>query len=170
MFADDDGDDGDHDSMPDLMQAPPRQNPQHNPWTSDDPDETDISNLQFTQTAPGHFNVRATVTRSVSPQQFRAAGGIAPASIGGFMSMLTGLAGAAAQQGPGQTQGQGEGYFAGQNQNPNQSAFQEARSQSGDGQPQIRATRFTYSSGARLYSRDANNPEPRVEPVETMGE
>lgn len=166
---------GDNDSMVDFAESLRQQPPQHNnPWTSDDPDEGDISNFQFTPTGPGRFRVQATVTRSVSPQAMQ--GGFAPGSIGGFMSMLTGLAGAAAggaprspgqQQGP--PQGQGAGLFSGP-QDQDQSAFQEAqaRSQSPLGMPQVRAGRFTYHGGARLFPRDANNPQPRVEPVDEM--
>jgi E3 ubiquitin-protein ligase RNF115/126 len=169
------GHDDDNESMPDLEEAPLHQHPQHNPWASDDPDEADISNFQFTPTGPGRFRVQATVTRSVSPQALQ--GGMAPASIGGFMSMLTGLAGVAAGgaarplgQQQGQAEGQGAGLFSGPTQNQDQSAFQEAqaRSQSPPGQPQIRASRFTYHGGARLFPRDANNPEPRVQPVDDI--
>jgi E3 ubiquitin-protein ligase RNF115/126 len=163
--------------MPDLEEAPPHAHPHANPWASDDPAEGDISNVQFIQTAPGRINLRATFTQSVTPEQFRAAGGVAPASIGGFMSMLNGIAGAAVRaqgqqpQGqPPQGQGQGQGLFSGPNQNQtqDQSAFNEARSQGADGQPQIRATRFAYHGGARLYPRDANNPEPHIEPVDDI--
>ncbi|KAL6704925.1 hypothetical protein ACN47E_007470 [Coniothyrium glycines] len=171
MFADD-GDDTI--SMPDLDQVPPHQHAHHNPWaTNDDPDEGDISNVQFTPTGPGRFRVQATVTRSVSPQQLQ--GGLAPASLGGFMSMLTGLAGAAVGgaarpvgQQPGQEQG--AGLFSGPNPSQNQSAFQEAqaRSQSPPGQPEFRTSRFTYTGGARLYPRDANNPQPHLEPVDDI--
>jgi E3 ubiquitin-protein ligase RNF115/126 len=165
MFADDDGDG--NQSMPDLEEAPRYSHPHHNPFANDDPDEGDISNLHFTQTAPGRFNVQATITRSVSPQQFRAAGGMAPASIGGFMSMLNGLTRAAAQPSGQQARGQGEGLFSAPNQNQthDQSAFQAAQ---GQGQPNIQTSRFTYHGGARLFPRDANNPEPRMEPVDDI--
>ncbi|KAF2025671.1 hypothetical protein EK21DRAFT_116601 [Setomelanomma holmii] len=169
MFADDHGDD--NDPMPDLEEASPHTHAHHNPWANDDPEEADISNFQFTQTAPGRFNVQATVTRSVSPQQFRAAGGMAPASIGGFMSMLNGLTRAAQTQPPGQQpRGQGEGLFSGPNpsQNQNQSAFQEARGQAAGAQPRVQTSRFTYHGGARLFPRDADNPEPRIEPVDDI--
>ncbi|KAH4070529.1 hypothetical protein HBI56_138600 [Parastagonospora nodorum] len=156
MFADGGDDD---ESMPDL------ERPRHNPFASEDPDEGDISNLQFTQTAPGRFNVQATITRSVSPQEFRAAGGMAPASIGGFMSMLNGLTRVAGQAQGQQQRGQGEGLFG---QDQNQSAFQEAQGQGAPGQPRVTASRFTYTGGARLFPRDANNPEPRMEPVDDI--
>ncbi|CAO2653755.1 Nn.00g031660.m01.CDS01 [Neocucurbitaria sp. VM-36] len=162
-----DGDDSD--SMPDLADVPHHQHPHHNPWQSDDPEEADISNYNIIQTAPGRFNVQATITRSVSPQGLGAS--MAPASIGGFMSMLNGLAGVAGRQPPqpqGQTRGQGAGLFSAPNQPGNQSAFQEASSQGGAGQPQIRTGRFTYHGGARLFPRDANNPEPRIEPVDDI--
>jgi E3 ubiquitin-protein ligase RNF115/126 len=162
MFAE--GDD-ENDSMPDL-ETPPNIHPHHNPFGSDDPDEGDISNLQFTQTAPGRYNVQATITRSVSPQQFRAAGGMAPASIGGFMSMLNGLTRAATQPQGQQPRGQGEGLFSVPNQN--QSAFNEAQGQGAPGQPRVTGSRFTYTGGARLFPRDGNNPEPRMEPVDDI--
>lgn len=156
MFVDEGDDD---ESMPDLERA------RHNPFASEDPDEGDISNLHFTQTAPGRFNVQATITRSVSPQEFRAAGGMAPNSIGGFMSMLNGFARVAGQAQGQQQRGQGEGLFG---QSQNQSAFQEGQGQGVPGQPRVTASRFTYTGGARLFPRDANNPEPRMEPVDDI--
>lgn len=149
-----DGDDSD--SIPDLEEHPPHMRSQQNPFQGDDPDDSDISNFHFTQTAPGRFNVQATITRSVSPQGLQ--GGMAPGSIGGFMSMLNGLAGAGSRtqtpgQGQSQQRGQGEGLFSGP---------------SGTSQPQVRTGRFTYHGGARLFPRDANNPEPRIEPVDDI--
>jgi E3 ubiquitin-protein ligase RNF115/126 len=172
MFADDNDGGDDNDSMADLEDPPPHLHPHQNPFANDDPDEADISNLQLTQTAPGRYNVQATITRSMSPQQFRAAGGLAPASIGGFMSMLNGLTRAAGQahaQGQ-QPRGQGEGLFSApnQNQNQNQSAFHEAQDQGAQGQPRVQTSRFTYHGGARLFPRDANNPEPRIEPIDDI--
>lgn len=158
MFADDDDIGGDESSMSDLERN--RHNPHHNPWI-EDPDEGDISNLHFTQTAPGRFNVQATITRSVSPQQFRAAGGMAPASIGGFMSMLTGIARAGAQQ---QMAQQARSQSPGQSQ----SESQETRGEGAEGQPRVHASRFVYHGGARLHPRDTNNPEPRIEPVDDI--
>lgn len=151
MFAQDDGDDDD--SLPDLEDAEPHMDPRSNPWaTAGDPDEDDISNVQFTQTAPGRFNVQATITRSVSPQQYRA-GGAVPGPIGGFMQMLNGITRAAAQPQGQPPQGQGAGLFSGPNQNQNQSAFQEARSQGGGGP---RVSRFTYTSGGGARMDPAN--------------
>jgi E3 ubiquitin-protein ligase RNF115/126 len=166
MYADDVSD---NDSMPDLED--PHLHPRHNPFASDDPEEGDISNLHFTQTAPGRYNVQATITRSVSPRQFTAAGGMgAQASIGGFLSMLNGLTRAAVPPAGQQPRGQGEGLFSGpdRNQNQNQSAFHEARGLDEQGQPRVHASRFTYTGGARLYPRDANNPEPRMEPTDDV--
>jgi hypothetical protein len=83
--------------------------------------------------------------------------------------MLNGLTRAAAGgQASSQQQGQGEGLFSGLNQNQNQSAFHEARGQGAEGQPRVTTSRFTYSGGARLFPRDANNPEPRMEPVDDI--
>ncbi|KAI4649637.1 hypothetical protein J4E93_003957 [Alternaria ventricosa] len=160
-----DGDDSD--SLPDLEHAPPQLNPHHNPWQTDDPEEGDISNVRFTETGPGRYNLQATVTRSVSPQ-----GGMAvPGSIGGFMAMLNGLTGAAMQpqvQQPRQQPGQGEGLFSGAGPGgPNQSAFQESQNQGHEGGPQIRGGSFTYHGGARLFPGNANNPG-RAEPVDEI--
>lgn len=154
----------------DHHQHPHAHQHQQNTSQHDDPEEADISNFAFTQTAPGRFNVQATITRSVSPQALQ--GGMAPGSIGGFMSMLTGLAGATATarpqgQQPGAQQGQQQGEQAGQNDG--QTAWQEASTTNEDGTTtRIRAGRFTYHGGARLYPRDANNPQPRIEPVDDI--
>lgn len=154
---------GDSDSIPDL-EALPHLHP-HNPWQSDDPDEGDISNIHFTQTAPGRYNLQATVTRSVSPQA-----GLVPGSIGGFMAMLNGLTGAALRP-QGQAQDQAEGPFSrsppGAGADPNQSAYQESQNQGAEGGPQIRAGRFTYRGGARIFPRDGNGAG-RAEPVDEI--
>lgn len=163
MFGDDD-----NDSMPD---APHHSHPAHNPWASDDPEEGDISNYHFTQTAPGRFNLQATITRNVSPQGLQAG----PASIGGFMSLLNGLVGSAARS-PGQGQARDQGQESQQRQSTeserdqdrgDQSAFNESRNQGPDGS-QPRIGRYTFHTGARLYPRDANNPQLRVEPVDDI--
>ncbi|EDU47923.1 RING-finger-containing ubiquitin ligase [Pyrenophora tritici-repentis] len=158
------GHDGDDtNSLPDLEDALPHLH-QHNPWQNDDPEEGDISNIHFTQTAPGRYNLQATVTRSVSPQ-----GGLAPGSIGGFMAMLNGLTGAALR--PQGQAGQTEGPFSrsppGTGENPNQTAFQEAQNQGAQGGPQIHGGRFTYRGGARIFPRDGN-AAGRAEPVDEM--
>ena len=161
------GDDGEGDDLLPDDEIAPHLHPPRNPWQTDDPEEGDISNFHFTRTGPTRFNVQATITRSVSPQG--AQGGMAPGSIGGFMSMLNGLVGTAAQpQGQRPPQGQGDGLFSGPNQNQEQSAFNEANNQGAQGQPQFRTGRFTYHGGARLFPRDANNPQPRVEPVDDI--
>ncbi|CAE7027812.1 hypothetical protein P3342_006052 [Pyrenophora teres f. teres] len=161
------GHDGDDtNSLPDLEDALPHLH-QHNPWQSDDPEEGDISNVHFIQTAPGRYNLQATVTRSVSPQ-----GGLAPGPIGGFIAMLNGLAGAALRP-QGQAQGQAEGPFSrsppGDGANPNQSAFQESQNQGAERGPQMHGSRFTYRGGARIFpsARDGN-AAGRAEPVDEM--
>jgi fission 1 protein/division protein 1 len=153
-----DGDHGDHDSLPDLEEAPPFPHPHHNPWLNDDPEEQDISNVHFTQTAPGRYNVQATIHRTVSPQ-----GGTAPGSIGGFMALLNGLTGAATQ-GQGQPRGQGEGLFPGAAPNPDQATGQESEGQGTAGGPHFR--RFTYQGGAR-FTQDGNGPV-RSQPVDEI--
>lgn len=152
MFAQDLDDDDD--SLPDLEDAEPQMDPRLNPWAhAGDPDEDDISNVQFTQTAPGRYNVQATITRSVSPQQYRA-GGAAVGPIGGFMQMLNGITRAATQSQGQPPQGEGAGLFSGSAPNQDQSAFQEARSQGANGQPRV--SRFTYTTGGGARMDPAN--------------
>ncbi|EUC46333.1 hypothetical protein COCMIDRAFT_93178 [Bipolaris oryzae ATCC 44560] len=162
------GHDGDEsDSIPGFGQGQPR-NPQHGSSQNDDPEEDDISNFRFVQTAPGRYNLQATVTRSVSPH-----GGMPPGSIGGFMAMLNGLTGAGlrpqGQQGQQQTpgQGQGEGLFSGSGTNQNRSAFHESQNDGTEGGPQIRGGRFTYHGGVRLFPPGGNGAG-RAEPVDEL--
>ncbi|ENI02008.1 hypothetical protein COCC4DRAFT_202787 [Bipolaris maydis ATCC 48331] len=157
-----DGDDSD--SIPGFGQGQAR-NPHHNSSQNDDPEEDDISNIRFVQTAPGRYNLQATVTRSVSPH-----GGMPPGSIGGFMAMLNGLTGAGLRpQGQQQTpgQGQGEGLFSGPGTNQNQSAFHESQNEGTEGGPQIRGGRFTYHGGVRLFPPGGNGAG-RAEPVDEL--
>lgn len=158
-LADDDDDDY---SMPDLADAPPHMHSAHNPWQSDDPEEADISNYHFTQTAPGRFNIQATITRSVSPQGLQ--GG--PGSIGGFMSLLNGLVGTAVRPPGLDHTHEAHGSDRDQEQG-NQSTFQESGNPPTN-TPQVRTGHFTYHGGARLFPRDANGPQPHVEPVENI--
>lgn len=162
MFGND-GDNGD-DEMPGLEYVPPHPNPNQYPAAADDPEEADISNFNFVRVGPGRFNVQATITRSVSPQDLR---GMAPGSIGGFMSILNGLTGTGLQQGqaPGQgqpqrqPQGQGEGLFSG----AGRSAYHETQGQD----PGTHTGRFTYHGGARLSPR-GDGQGMRVEPVDNI--
>jgi E3 ubiquitin-protein ligase RNF115/126 len=145
-----------------MMGAPPPMYPHHDhPPQTDDPEEADISNFHFARVGPGRFNVQATITRSVSPQELNDA--TAPGSIAGFMSMLNGLTRAAGQpqgQPQGQGRGQGEGLFTG--------AGGEAQGQGQEGtQPQVHTGRFTYHGGARLTPR-TDGPGMRVEPVDDI--
>ncbi|KAH6629458.1 hypothetical protein C7974DRAFT_434019 [Boeremia exigua] len=153
--------DQDDDEMSDVEHTPPHPNPHQSPFADDDPEEADISNFNLVRIGPGRFNVQATITRSVSPRGLGA--GVAPGSIGGFMSMLNGLTQAAVQGQPparGQSQGQGEGLFSG----AGQSAYQESQ---GAGQPSAHAGRFTYHGGARLAPR-GDGMGMRVEPVDDI--
>lgn len=160
------GHDGDHedDEMPDLEHAPPYPNAQQHPGANDDPEEADISNFNFVRIGPGRFNVQATITRSVSPQALQA--GMAPGSIGGFMSMLNNLTQAAVQgqaSGQGQPQGQPQGQGAGLFTRMGQPAHPEAEGQT----PGTPTGRFTYHGGARLAPR-ADGSGMRVEPVDDI--
>lgn len=152
------------DDMPDVEFAPPRPNPAQHPAANDDPEEADISNFNFVRVGPGRFNVQATITRSVSPQDLQR---MTPGSIGGFMSILNGLT-RAGLQGPApvqdqsqqqQPQTQGEGLFSG----AGQSAYHEAQGQ----EPGTHTGRFTYHGGARLSPR-GDGPGMRVEPVDDI--
>ena len=161
------GHDGDQDDedMPDLEDAPPRYNPRQPTGANDDPEEADISNFNFVRVGPGRFNVQATITRSVSPQALAA--GMAPGSIGGFMSMLSGLTQAAIQgqapgQGPSQgpqPQGQGAGLFSGLVQSPRAEAEGQA--------PRTHTGHFTYHGGARMSPRP-DGSGMHVEPVDDI--
>jgi E3 ubiquitin-protein ligase RNF115/126 len=147
----------DDDMFPAVLGPPPYMHPHHDPSQTDDPEEADISNFHFARVGPGRFNVQATITRSVSPQELSAA--TAPGSIAGFMSMLNGLTRGVGQQ-QGQTQGQGQGLFTG--------AGDEAQGQGGEGtQPNVHTGRFTYHGGARLTPR-SDGPGMRIEPVDDI--
>ncbi|KAF2650812.1 hypothetical protein K491DRAFT_608127 [Lophiostoma macrostomum CBS 122681] len=165
----DDDDEDDDDDMPALEEAPafvPNPN-ERNPWREhNDPSEADLSNLQWRQVGPGRFAVTGTMYRTVSPDEFArsaGAGGLhGPDAMGGFASLLNsivggmggGLGGNGAPQPP-----------PGQQDAQNASGQGNARSGSGttpDGH------RFTYTAGARLYPRDAENPGPRMEPVDDL--
>ena len=171
------GHDDDSGSLSDHGDGQPHRHPHHNPSHNDDPEEDDISNFRFVQTAPGRYNLQATVTRSVSPH-----GPMPPGSIGGFMAMLNGLTGAALrsqgqQQNPGQGQdqaqgqgqGQGQGLFSGpgSNSSSDQSAFHESQNQGAQGGPQIRGGRFTYHGGVRIFPPDGSS-NGRAEPVDEL--
>jgi E3 ubiquitin-protein ligase RNF115/126 len=151
---------GEHDddggSMPSLEEAPPNMHPlrHHNPWQDDDPDDSDISTMRFQPIGPNRFHVSATIHRTISPAAF-GQNGNGPNTIGGITSFLTSL-----------LQGQGA-RPAGQQQDPAGEDQRDTGSRpSQDGQPHVH--RFTYSAGARLHPRDANNPEPRLEPVDDI--
>jgi len=91
--------DGDDDvSMPDLQAAIPPLHPlhDHNPWhTHGDPDEDDISNVQWRQLGPGRYTVSAT--RTISPRP----GGAIDASdaLGPFAGLLNSIIGGAVGMG-----------------------------------------------------------------------
>jgi E3 ubiquitin-protein ligase RNF115/126 len=162
------GHDGDQDDedMPDLEHAPPRSDPPRYTAANDDPEEADISNFNFVRVGPGRFNVQATITRSVSPQALTA--GMAPGSIGGFMSMLSGftqtaIQGPAPGQGPSQGQPQPQGQGAGLFSGLGQPSRPEAEGQA----PRTHTGRFTYHGGTRLSPRP-DGSGMHVEPVDDI--
>lgn len=161
-----DYDDDDDESMPSLEEADPLGAlHHHNPFRAadddDDPEEADISqmpqfqNTRIQNTGPGRYHFSATIHQTI-PLSGPAFGnnGNGPNTIAGISSFLTDLLlrnGSTRQQGPAEP-GDGQGGSS---------------PQSGpDGQPQVH--RFTYSSGARLYPRDGDNPGPRLEPVDGL--
>lgn len=149
MFGDEhDDDDG---SIPSLEEAP-RGVHSHSGWAhADDPDEGDISTMRFQNIGPGRFQVSATIHRTISPVSL-GPNGNGPNTLGGFTSFLTNILQGARQ---GQQQNQ-----TGENQGSSGPA------PNADGQPHVH--RFTYTAGARLHPRDANHPEPRMEPVDEL--
>lgn len=159
--------DGDDDDMPDLEDAPHAHHfhPAHlNPFAGqghDDPEEGDISGLQFRQLGPGRFAVTGTMYRAVSPSgQARNGGGAgnaAPGAIGGFASLLSNILGG----GPGRPPPMEYG------DHQNQGAEGQNSSEAGSGTTPG-GHRFTYTAGARLYPRDADNPGPHMGPVDEL--
>ena len=154
--------------MPALEEVPASLlNPnQRNPWReNDDPPEDDISNLQWTQVAPGRFAVRGTIHRTVSPADFaRGGAGNGPGALGGFASLLNNIVGGAlgGAGAPQQQQAQGQPHGE-QGQNPQAQNTSQTRSGTLPG-----GGRFTYTSGMRITPRDANNPGPYVQPVDEL--
>lgn len=173
MYDRDDSDGDDDASTPSLEEPPPHNHPLlagHNPWRDhDDPEEGDISNLQFRQIGPGRFSVSATMYRTVSPTDLRHGAG-ATGAMGGFAQMLNSIIGGGRAQNQDQTQGQNQGQTQGtqgegQDQNTGETRGP-TMGLSGSG-VLPGGHRFTYTN-ARLYPRDAENPGPRVEPVDEL--
>ncbi|PSN71544.1 hypothetical protein BS50DRAFT_285410 [Corynespora cassiicola Philippines] len=159
--------DDDNESMPSLEEAPRSMGhnyPQgRNPWADDDPDEADISNVQWRQLGPGRFNV--TMVRTLSPADL-GRGGAGGGAIGGFAALLNNLIGSGRQQ-----LDQGEHQHEHQ-----QGEGQDDREGGGDHHPRSNSgsgtlpggNRFTYTASARLHPRDPDHPGPRLEPVDEL--
>lgn len=177
MYDPDDSEGEDTDSVPGLEDPPSHHTlHNHNPWRdSDDPEETDISNLQFRQLGPGRFAVTGTMYRTLSAADLGRAGG-AGGAMGGFASMLNSILGGGRAQLP--TTGLDQDLNPNQNQNQDQNQGSEGQAQNNE-ETRGRTSgfsgsgtlpgghRFTYTN-ARLYPRDPEHPGPRVEPVDEL--
>lgn len=160
-----DDDDDDNDSMPSLEDPSPAPPGILNSLrgASDDPDEQDISNLQFRQVGPGRFAVTGTYVRTMPASPPPPGGNHGTGLIGGVTSLLTSLIGGGrnAQQDPTGA--------------PNADSSTQ-NTTGGQGTPGVASFsgtmpgghRFTYTAGARLHPRDPNNPGPFVEPVDEL--
>lgn len=160
--------------MPALEEAPPfvPNFNERNPWREhNDPSESDLSNLQWRQVGPGRFAVTGTIHRTMSPDEFARGGGAAaihgPGAMGGFAALLNSIVG-------GGGGGGGGGPFGGAGAPQSPRGEHNAQDAEGQGMPRSGSGttpdghRFTYTAGARLYPRDANNPGPRMGPVDDL--
>ncbi|KAI9718557.1 MAG: hypothetical protein M1812_004008 [Candelaria pacifica] len=147
----------------------------HDPWADDipDPDEGDISRVEYSSGPNGITIARATF-RSSTP--FTGRGRTGPNSptspiIDNFTSMLQGMLGPQGgppqrRPGPPSPMPSGPRAFS-----PPSSPLQEGPGRpglGGEAQPGMARSRFAYNSTARLWPRDANNPQPRMEPVDDL--
>ncbi|ORY07395.1 hypothetical protein BCR34DRAFT_20515 [Clohesyomyces aquaticus] len=165
-----DHDDDDESSTPSLEDIPPELHnlphdhplAHHNPFRDvNDPDEADISNLQFRQLGPGRFAVTGTMYRTVSPTRSGAGNpGAGHPLMGSFASMLNSIVGGAGRPRPPEPT---QGDPPPQAQEPPEGATLG----SGSGATPA-GHRFTYTSSARLAPRDPNSPGPHIEPVDEL--
>ncbi|KAK7725639.1 hypothetical protein SLS57_003704 [Botryosphaeria dothidea] len=140
----------------------------HNPWNAPDPEEgvPDPSQglppgLRLQRNGPNSYSITGTWSTSFGgPRgqgQTHATFGEPNAFVNplfrNFASMMQGIAGGAPRAQQEEQQGQGEGQ-------PGSSSREETRSGGGP--------RYTYTSTARLFPRDANNPGPHVEPTDSL--
>lgn len=148
---------------------PPRNPHEARRDSNGDPEEGDISNIQFRQLGPGRFTMTGTVLRTVSPSgrqeevRDNHGGDQGPGAIGGLASMLLGNllgGGRPQQQNPGQPGNQNNQGQDGHNTQTSGPENAHAGPHAGH--------RFTYTAGARLRPRDANNPGPHMEPVDEL--
>ncbi|KAF2713095.1 hypothetical protein K504DRAFT_472560 [Pleomassaria siparia CBS 279.74] len=168
----DEDEEDDDSSIPDFVTASHPHQPLHGHplWrhmhNDDDPDEGDISNLQWRQVGPGRFSV--SMNRTITPN---AGPGGAAAALGNFATLLNSVIGGAVgglaqQANPGNQDNQDN-----QN-NQNNEENQEARARGTPGASTGSGTlpgghRFTYSSTARLIPRDTDRPG-NVQPVDEL--
>jgi len=162
MMADDNDHDHDHQHPPPLHGLH-----NHNPWANAaDPEEQDINNFHFTRNGPGSFTFHGTFYRTIPPrtagEHNTAAPPGAPAAplVQNFTTMLQNILGGAAGNARGP---------------PDPTAHLPAGSPLGSpgGTPQPgpfgpNHGRFTYNATARVSPRDANHPQPHVEPLDDI--
>ncbi|KAI9696835.1 MAG: hypothetical protein M1836_005197 [Candelina mexicana] len=170
----------DHDPR-DLHASAPSLSPHpfhdHDPWADDvpDPEEGDVSRVEYSS-GPGGVTVTRTMFRSSTPIMGRGRNGPnSPTSpiIENFTTMLQGILGPQAgltQRRPGphspRPSSSAERGFPAP-----YSPLQEGPGRPGLGDippPGMAGGRFAYNSTARLWPRDANNPQPRIEPVDDL--
>ncbi|GME42725.1 Zinc finger RING-type protein [Neofusicoccum parvum] len=141
---------------------------QHNPWNAPDPeegvpDEAGIPpGIRLQRNGPNSYSITGTWSTSFGgPRgQTHTHGNVGDPNalvnplFRNFAQMMQGITGAPPPRGE-QQQGQGETQ-------PGSSAREETRAGSG--------SHYTYTSTARLFPRDANNPGPHVEPTDSLHE
>ncbi|OJD34482.1 ring finger domain protein [Diplodia corticola] len=144
----------------------------HNPWNAPDPEEGVPEPIQgafppgirLQRNGPNSYSITGTWSTSFggarSPLENQGEFGEPNAFVNplfrNFASMMQGIAGGQPRANHGeQEHGESEGQ-------PGSSAREETRSGSGP--------HYTYTSTARLFPRDANNPGPHVEPTDSLHE
>ncbi len=170
MIIDDDDDEGDE--QPAHMRHFP-------PWGEPpDPEDGNIDHFEWRSNGPGNFTISGTVYRNVNGPPAGMPPGLPPAHVGqhpifqDFSTMLRNITGNNLRP-PAQTPD-------GPNNNNHNDNSNHHRSSSMPGRPEALrhggqtengpggGPRFTYSSTARLFPRDANHPQPRFEPVDDL--
>ncbi|EON63618.1 hypothetical protein W97_02846 [Coniosporium apollinis CBS 100218] len=151
-------------SLDDLLPHPPHPHPfhDHNPWPdAPDPDESDLSGFQLRQTGPNTVSITGTFIRTGTPQELfgsRQAPGFGDPLSQNFATMLQGIVGGNANINV-RTRSPRPG------EDDNRDRSQQGR---GDRPDSPNSRRWTYSPGARLHPRDANHPQPHLEPVDDL--
>ncbi|KAF2456234.1 hypothetical protein BDY21DRAFT_372834 [Lineolata rhizophorae] len=157
-----------HDQHPFSPSPPPHLHHLHD---VPDPEEDDLNRFTIRRTGPGNFTLSGTFVRSIPPRA-RSPGGSAhdmPPGMAGiannFGTMLQSILGGAPNQqrppdmGSPPPQGGAAGDERGSPPPPDAG---------GGGGGNGGGGRFAYTTH-RLYPRDANNPQPQMQPVDELG-